>query len=292
MPPTSTDASAPSPADLTALLECSEARAYADLFAGAGAGFLAQPVGSALALAADALPGVVIANRVIALGAAAQATVDELDQLLALYAARGLGFGVELAPGAQPAQELAGWLKARRMRRAMQGKAMLWRDGSPPPPRYEKWARATGLRVEQVGEEGAHDLARLCCENFQMPAATLPLLLVGTRGHRWRRWLAFDGDRPVGGSLSYVEGEVAWLGWTSVLPSHRGRWVHAGIVARELDDVAAAGCRWVTTETAPSTAERPDAAHHNLRQFGFQEAYVRQTYLRQPPAAGRVEVPA
>lgn len=273
------------PMETERIAEFSEARAYASLVRGAGLdGFATAEIDGAVLLLAPAVPGVLILNRVLGWGLMQDASEESLDRIAAPYAAAALGFGIELAPAAAAPDCLVA-LKSRQIRKVSSSQVLL-RDCAPPPPRYESWARTTGLRVESVGPEWAGELARLCCENFSLRPEVAPLLQRGACGVGWRRWLAFDGEQPVGGSLSYVEDGIAWLGWTSVLPSHRGRWVHAGIVARQLDDTAAAGCRWVSTETARSTPERPDAAYYNLRKFGFQDAYLRPTYVKGPPRAG------
>ncbi len=270
---------------LARLVEGSEARAYASLFnathaADPALGFRASTVGSAVLLQAEAVHSTLVVNRVLGLGVFEPANIEHLEATVAAYAAGQVPFGVELSPAAEPA-ELPAWLKAHRMRKSLPVQVLL-RDGSAPPPRYAAWTRATGLRVEAVPCALSPRVAGLCCENFNMPEPVGQLLAIGSCAPGWRRWLAFDGDAAVGASLSYVENGVAWLGWTSVQASHRGRWVHAGIVARQLEDAHAAGCAWVTTETAVSSKERPDAAYHNLRNFGFQDAYARSFHIYQP----------
>ena len=270
---------------LARLVECSEARAYASLFdathaAQPGLGFSTARVGSAVVLRAQAVSASLIANRVLGLGVLEPASSEHLVALVAAYAQGGVPFGVELSPVAEPA-DLPVMLKAHRLRRSLPAQ-ILYRDGSEPPPRYAAWVRATGLRVEAVAAEQAGVVARLCCQNFNMPDAVGQLLSIGSCAAGWRRWLAFDGDTAVGASLSFVDSGVAWLGWTSVLATHRGRWVHAGIVARQLEDAHAAACDWVTTETAVSSKEKPDAAYHNLRNFGFSDAYLRAFHVYQP----------
>ncbi len=270
---------------LARLVEFSEAHAYASLFDAAHAadsslGFSSSRAGSAVLLRAQAVSSSLLYNRVLGLGVAEPACAEIIASLVAAYAGGTVPFGVEFCAAAQPA-ELPALLSAQRLRKAFPAQ-ILYRDGAAPPPRYESWTRATGLRVESVGPEHAGTLARVCCENFNMPQAVWELLRIGSCAAGWRRWLALDGDEAVGASLSFVQDGVAWLGWTSVLPSHRGRWVHAGIVARELEDAHASGCAWVTTETAISTKEKPDAAYHNLRNFGFKDAYPRTVYVYQP----------
>ena len=281
-PPTS---ALPEGLALAQLVEFSEARAYASLFSAAQAaeptlGFSTQQHGGAVLLRAHAVNNSLLVNRVLGLGLAQPVTEADVAALVQAYAGGSVAFGVELSPAALPA-DLPALLRAQRLRKAFPAQILV-RDGSAPPPRYASWQRAAGLSVQIAGPEQADTLARLCCSNFDMPEPVRGLLRLGSCAPGWRRWLALDGEQPVGGSLSYVQDGVAWLGWTSVCPSHRGRWVHAGIVARQLEDAHAAGCTWVTTETAISSKEKPDAAYHNLRNFGFQDAYLRPVHVYQP----------
>lgn len=279
---------APSGLALAQLVEFSEARAYASLFAATQAarpelGFSSLAVGSAVVLRAPQCSGSLIVNRVLGLGLNGAARNEDLAALMAAYDDGRVPFGVELSPFAEPA-ELPAMLKAHRLRKSVSAQILV-RPGTPPPPHYANWAQATGLRVQLVGPEQAATVARICCENFLVPEPVGELLCIGICSAGWRRWLALDGDTPVGASLSHVQSGVAWLGWTSVLPSHRGRWVHAGIVARQLEDANESACDWVTTETAASTPEKPDAAYRNLRNFGFQDAYRRPIHIYQPRRA-------
>ena len=279
---------------LAQLVEHSEARAYASLFRAAqvaqpGLGFSTSTVGSAVVLRAQQVRDALIVNRVLGLGLAGPASNEDLAALVAAFADGGVAnssvpFGLELSPSAEPA-DLPAMLRAHRLRKSLAAQILV-RDGSPPPPHYGPWARSTGLRIVSVGPDQAATVARICCETFKVPDLVGQLLRIGTCSDGWRRWLALDGDTPVGASLSYVQDGVAWLGWTSVLPSHRGRWVHAGVVAKQLEDAHEAGCSWVTTETAISTKEKPDAAYRNLRNFGFLDAYLRSLHIYQPRRVG------
>lgn len=288
-PATSSDAATapgvPTGLALAQLVERSEARAYASLFRAAqaeqpGLGFSTSTVGRAVVLRAQRVSSALIVNRVLGLGLAGPASTEDLAALVAAYADGSVPFGVELSPSAEPV-DLPAMLRAQRLRKSI-AVQILVRDGSPPPPHYAPWARATGLHVALVGYEQAGTVARMCCENFKMPDLLGELLRIGSCSDGWRRWLALDGETPVGASLSYVQDGVAWFGWTSVLPSHRGRWVHAGIVAKQLEDAHVAGCSWVTTETGISTKEKPDAAYRNLCNFGFLDAYLRPIHIYQP----------
>jgi hypothetical protein len=272
-------------ADLARLVELSEARAYFSLLSAAEpavaerCGFRATTIGSAVVIVADSVTTSLNLNRVIGLGVSEPATEEQLDQICSSYA---VPFGIELSPASKP-DDLPGWFKARRLRKAFLSR-ILYRDGGPPRAAYDSWSKSTGLRVEKTGRDHAAALATLSCQNFRMPEPVQPLLEATVYQPGWRHWVAFDGELPIGGSLSYVEDGICWLGWTSVLPSHRGRWVHAGIVAKQLQEAHEAGCTWVTTETASGTGATPDPAYHNLLNFGFRDVYMRPVYVGQPRA--------
>jgi len=276
-----TSLSAPAGETWESLAESNEASAYAALTEHAGEpGFVAQRQADAVALRSPAAASVLVVNRVIGWGAGHAVDEASLDRLVALYG--DAGFAIELCAGACTDEMLA-WLKARHFRRLSISQAMVCDVAAVNNAgRYETWSRSTGLRVESVEVEQAVHLARLCCENFHMPEVLIPWLRAGMQGEGWRRWLAFDGDQAVGASLSYVHGRLCWFGWSAVNPSHRGRWIQAGIVARQLDDAAAAGCRWITTDTVHGGKERPNPVHLTLKRFGFVDAYLRSTFVRAP----------
>lgn len=263
------------------MAEASEAGAYASLITAASLpGFEALDVNGATVLRSRAAPGAFIVNRVLGFGVSTPSDEAALEAVSAPFRQYDMGFALELA-APDPEGELLARLKKARLRRIAVAHVLL-RDCTPPPPRYAAWALSSGLRVESVEADRAGALAALCVANFAVPSAVGDLIAAGVRGSGWRRWLALDGDQPVGGSLSFISDQVAWFGWTSVSPSHRGRRVHASIVARQLEDAAAAGCRWVTTETSRSTDLRPDPAYLNLRRFGFQDAYLRPSLACAP----------
>lgn len=275
MPPPSPDG------QWLALAEGNEAHVYESLVLNAQLpGFAVSRVSGTVALRSPVAASALVVNRVIGCGVGQGLEESLLDRIVALYG--DAGFGIELG-GPLCTQDALGWLKGRRFRRLANSQMMVCEPArTRAAGRYDTWSRSTGLRVERVGAEQASTVAALCCENFKVPAALGELVRAGTAGAGWRRWLAFDGDKAVGASLSHVRDDVGWFGWTSVSPSHRGRWIHAGFVARQFEDAVDAGCRWITTDTAQGTRERPDPVHLNLKRFGFFDAYLRPLFVRAP----------
>ena len=265
------------------LAERSEARTYQCLVQSADLpGFTANSDGGVLQLLAPAAPAAVVLNRILCWGTACEPTEASLDRAMQPYVEAGQGFGIELAEPALHADGQA-WLKARRMRRTSVSQ-VLTLDLVPGQGRFSRGAtEPDNLRIEQVGADGALAVAQLCRDNFGVSAEVGQLLARGTQGPQWRRWVAFDGAQPVGASLSFLDDGVAWFGWTSVSPTHRGRRLYDRFIARQIDDAVQSGCHCVTTDTARSTPERPDAAYKNLRRIGFEDAYLRPTYVWAPP---------
>lgn len=264
-----------------ALAEGNEANVYESLVLNARLpGFAVCREAGVVALRSTAARSALLVNRVIGCGVEGGLDEAQLDRLLALYG--DAGFGIELG-AALCTPEVLGWLKGRRFRRLVNSQMMVCETSrAKTAGRYDTWSRSAGLRVEQVGAEHASIVAGLCRENFKVAASLGEFVRAGMVGPGWRRWLAFDGDTAIGASLSHVRDGVGWFGWTSVSASHRGRWIHAGFVARQFEDAVDSGCRWITTDTAQGTRERPDPVHLNLKRFGFVDAYLRPLFVRGP----------
>lgn len=264
--------------------ERNEARAYRSLFETAALpGFGVDDASGAVRLVAPAVRASVLCNRVIGWGTQCVADEASLDHLMSTYLQRSQGFAIEVA---SPALGEAGHalLRARRLRRVTSSQVLVLHldaDG----PAFASGPEPPGLSIRLAGPEHRPALARLCIENFGVSPEIGRLLERGTVAPEWRCWMAFDADVPVGASLSRVDGDAMWSGWTSVTPSHRGRRLYEAFINRQLDDARAAGCRFVSTDTARSTPAHPDPAYRKLRAIGYSDAYLRQTWVWAPPRA-------
>src|SRR5689334_5430561 len=100
------------------LVEFSEARAYKSLMEEASLAVLdahgagTKQIASAVAVFANSIRNSLNMNRVIGLGLVEVATEGVLDDIKGLYSSRGIPFGIELSPLAQP-PELVEWLRKR-----------------------------------------------------------------------------------------------------------------------------------------------------------------------------------
>jgi GNAT superfamily N-acetyltransferase len=212
-------------------------------------------------------------NRAIGLGLDAPATEEDLDAIVAAYA--GSPHSISLSPEARP-EDLAARLAAR---------------GYTPGYAWMKFCRMpdpdvsapTDLRIECIGADRADDLALVVAEGFGMPDFMRAMMvpLAGREG--WECFVAYDGERPVGGGVVWIDGEHAWVGAGATIPAARGRGAQSAMLAARIRAAAEAGCRTVTTETGVRVEGRPARSYRNILRAGFEEVYERPNW-RSPQA--------
>jgi GNAT superfamily N-acetyltransferase len=265
------------PDELTNIAEFAEANAMADLHLAAPPDFAArwgmrvERFGPAIGIIM-AGAGIPLFNRVVGLGVVEPATEETVERIATLYGEAGVRPMVQLVPSARPAV-LPVWLEARGIRPADNWVKVI-RGPEPPPP------VPTDLRVELIGPEGAPDHARIASEVFGVPLEFEPWLVAGVGRPGWTHYLAYDGDLPAATAALFVKDEVAWLGIGATLPPHRRRGGQGALLARRIQDAAAAGCKWLVTETwQEHPPQHPNPSYHNMLRMGFELAYVRGNYL-------------
>ena len=265
------------PDDVARMLEVIDGAVSESLFAAPEAS-LARELGLSFErrdgvsyLAARAIDAMMF-NRAFGLGDAAPATPGDVDLVLERLRASGAQrFFVSVSPLARPA-ELPRWLEERGLTPYNRW-ARLWREAVDPPE-----VRTT-LRVEQVGPERRDAFAALVTAAFHMPEPAGRWFASTVGRSAWRHYLAFDGDVPVAGATLFVHGEVGYLGMAATAEAHRGRGAQHALIARRMADARAAGCRWLTVETAEDKPDKPAPSFRNLRGMGFELAYLRPNWL-------------
>ena len=213
-------------------------------------------------------------NRTIGLGLERALTDHQLTEIIASYTAAGVPrWLLDWSPVAEPRS--APGLFARHGGRARTPIVKLCRklEGALP-------ASAEGaLRVDEIGDEDAEAFEKIVAEPLGFPPVVAPVVR-STVGHaHWHFYLAFDGARPIAGAGLFVRGPGAWFGLSATLASARGRGAQTQLLARRLRDAAKLGCTWVSADTQPETAERPNPSLHNMRRAGMEVLYERAKYL-------------
>jgi hypothetical protein len=263
--------------ELARAIEWGEAAAYADLYASAPAPIAARlgvrvaRLGSAVCLIA---PGteLLLFNRVLGLGLDEPVTEECLDTIIAEYRSAGVSdFAIPLCPQAQPAADLADWLRVR---------GLLPRDrwskvirGSKSAPVVE-----TNLRVLRIEKENAGTFGRILCEVLALQPSLGEWVAetVGRAG--WRHYIAVDGRSAVACGALFVSRPIGWLGMGATLTSYRRRGAQSAIMGRRILDGGAVGCKRLVTETSEDTPQYPNPSYHNMIRTGFTLVYQRTNY--------------
>jgi GNAT superfamily N-acetyltransferase len=262
-----------------------EAAAFADLYAAAppqladALGLQVRRVADATLLIAGAVP-VPMFNRAIGLGLREPATAAALSAICDAYReAASKSWWLHWHPQAQPAgfeSQLQSRGFAPPARRSW---AKMWRGPEAAPE------ADTSLAVDEAARNEALPTAQAIAAAFEMPPF-MPDWIAALSGRpRWRVYTAKAEGAIVGGGCLYVDGEVAWLGMGSILPTHRGLGGQRALMARRIADAIALGARHIVTETGEPIAGEPNPSLDNMRRCGFRKVASRLNYAAPPPVA-------
>lgn len=265
--------------ELIRLTERAEAEAMADLYRAAppalaeALGLRVEAFGDGVALVAARIDAAEF-NRAFAFGLERPADPGLIDRAVALYAPLGLKLArLQPSPAAEP--------QAALERRGIE-------LGLPPRGTWTKFARpadrpapeiTTSLRIAEAAPDEAAAFGETVAAGFGMPPPLAPWLaaVVGRPG--WRAYIAWDGDRPVGGAALFLGEDYGWLGIGAVLPEARRRGGQGALMARRLADTARAGKAWAVTETGTRVEGAPSPSYDNMVRCGFDIVSLRPNWL-------------
>jgi GNAT superfamily N-acetyltransferase len=203
-------------------------------------GLFLEEVEDAVVAGASRDPSTLL-NRALGLGTQTPTTRASVEAIQAVYAAHGVGryfvhvYPTTLAAGpgtldGLPLAKARGWQKFFR----------------PDAPALD---RATELRLEEVGPQGAADFGRIVAQAFGM----------------------------------FVDGQAGWLEWGATDPAFRRRGSQGAIMAARIRRARELGCQVLFTETGESVEGDPQHSYKNIQRSGFQESVLRENWA---PSAG------
>ncbi|MFK3981752.1 GNAT family N-acetyltransferase [Micromonospora sp. NPDC050397] len=143
----------------------------------------------------------------------------------------------------------------------------------------------TDLRVGPVGVEDAEQWAKLLFDIFGMPEHFDSIFAAGVRSGEFLAFAAWDGDEMVAGANLYLNGEVASLNSGATRESHRRRGLQTALVAARAEAAAAAGCRWLVSETGKPAEGTSNPSLNNMIRSGLTPLYDRRSWVWQPENA-------
>ncbi len=264
-------------------LEANEIAAYRSLFEVGAAlfgdsAFQVESADGATAFLSPLVGKPGVFNRVLGLGLRNPLRPPELIGLAEHFRGAGCAPSFELPPPLLDtgAAEALRALRIRRVATAVVLQRRLDREAEAPA-RREKTAALQTLAAQGAQCRVA---ATICAEVFRMPVAVLSLLQALQDEPGWQLWLALVDGRPAGAALSFTRGPQCWFGWAATLPAFRGRGVKGALDDARIDAAGAAGCDFISSDTALGTPAVPDHSLRSLLRSGFSPAYLRGTYLQ------------
>ena len=262
-----------------ALSDDIEASAFTDLFAAAPAGLKEQlglrirHVGYSTVLLAPRMPTAMF-NRAMGLGMRRPAQMRDVREIMAIF---------------HEAKSTTWWLHWNPHAAPTDFPAKLPALGFTQPPR-KSWAKVlrgptvppsirTDLRIETVTDASqAEQAAQAVTRSFEMPPFMAQWFRELHGRPRWRMYTVNEGSQVVGGGCLYIDGDTAWLGMGSVLPSHRRRGGQGALMTRRISDAIEAGCTHIATETGEAIAGEPNPSLANMRRCGFETVASRLNF--------------
>ena len=213
-------------------------------------------------------------NRVLGIGNEEPVSPAIVDRIIQTYIGSGVQrFFIQVSPVAEP-KALTGWLKQRGFQMT-EPWAKLHRGTAPPKELdFEPVIRL----LTPADKESALAWGRIVQTAFEYPPETAEWFAGLVDLARWRAYLAFEGDRPVGAAALFVNGDWASFEIGVVLPEAQHRGIHSALIARRLRDAIAAGCKVLTMETSAEKGQGRAQSFRNARRMGFELAYFRENW--------------
>lgn len=228
-------------------------------------------IGDALCSVSSSEPSILI-NRVLGLGAKAAPSIEQLEEILALYRGAGVGrFFLHVTPdlkdkavvenlSAAGYEKYRGWMKFSR-------------GDDPVPPAN------TDLQVRKIGPEHAADFATIVAPAFDMTPACEPAIAALTLDEHWHLFMSFDGDQPAGTGAMYLRNNIAYMDFGATSPDFRCLGSQSAILATRMQAALDAGCRTFVTMTGEEVPGDLQHSYSNILKRGFAEAYLRENWI-------------
>ena len=266
-----------------AAIELAEARAWADLYAAAPAGWAAAAgvssrwVGSALVIT-WAATGRRYFSRTIGLGVAEPATEAALDEVLAGFERAGITmFLLKSLPHCEP-EHYERWLRERGLE-PFDVQDRIVRDGRP----FVATGRRTDreLTVEHVDAATADEWAEFLQRVYRLDTGPWLPTLVDRPG--WYQYVVREEDRVVGARGMYIGTDgTAWLGMDGPVPGLMtdDYELDAALCTHMVEDGLARGATGFVTDIEVASTAMDTPAYTYFAQLGFSLPYSRTHYAR------------
>ncbi len=151
------------------------------------------------------------------------------------------------------------------------------RDSHPP-----RFPTPDGVEVVELAAGDEEPFGAIAAIGFGLPAWASEFFarLPGREG--WCCYVARVGGKAQACAAMLIEEGVAEFGIAATLEEARGHGCQTALLHRRICDAAEAGCHTLFVETGERVPGRPSASYRNILRAGFEEAYLRPNWQRNP----------
>jgi hypothetical protein len=151
------------------------------------------------------------------------------------------------------------------------------------PPRFKVSGEVEVAELDGTEEDAP--FGAIAAFGFGLPAWAASLFAPLPALPDWRCYLALIDGEPQACAAMLLDREIAELGIAATLEGGRRRGCQLALLARRIEDAAAAGVRTLFVETGARVPGRPSTSYGNILRAGFEEAYPLSGYVDARPAA-------
>ena len=238
-------------------------------------GIKAKDFGAVQATVVEALPEARMLNLVLGAGASGAVSGGHLVQAVEWAESHGVSAYVPVTPGAPEAAGAEDALRSRGYERGY-GWMKFVRDIHPP-----RFGKPKGVEVLQV-QSAQEPFGMIAATGFGLPAWAAAFFAGLHKQPGWHCYLAQVDGEPAACAAMFIHNGIAEFGIAATLEPARGRGSQMALLHRRISDAAAAGCHTLFVETGEQTPDRPSASYRNILRAGFEEAYPRPNWQRNP----------
>lgn len=233
-----------------------------------------ERVGDALCSVSSSDPSILI-NRVLELGRNGPPTREQLRDIRRVYEDAGVQrFFLHVVPE----------------RMGTDTNTLLTETGYEKYRGWMKFVRGAGdvrvantdLDIRPVGSEHGADFAAIAAPAFDMLPESQPVVALLPAVANQLAFMSFDGDKPAGTGVIFIDGDVGQLDWGATHPDFRRRGGQTAVLSARIRYALEAGCTTISTMTGEAVPGDPQHSYGNITKSGFEEAYLRENWV---PAA-------
>jgi len=236
-----------------------------------------ERIGDALCSVSSSEPSILV-NRVFELGSSGAPNKEQLLDIRRVYEDAGVS---------------RFFLHIVSERKSEDTDATLLEAGYEKYRGWMKFTRGAGevrgatsdLDVRPVGPEYGDAFAAIAAPAFDMLPVSEPVVALLPAVDGQYALMSFEGDKPAGTGVIFIDGSVGQLDWGTTHPDFRRRGGQTAVLSKRIRFALANGCTTISTMTGEAVPGDPQHSYGNILKSGFEEAYLRENWV---PVADRL----